>query len=116
MIRIGGSWDDAGNATQSGNSTSSSDVGLRNDVKELQERLGRLTLLTQAMWELVQAKTGITEEELAAKALEIDLRDGIEDGAMTIVPLRCPSCGRISSSKHWKCLYCGQAFQRPAMG
>ena len=116
MIRIGGSWDESAGNVPPTSGTGSGDVGLRNDVKELQERLGRLTLLTQAMWELVQAKAGITEEELAAKALEIDLRDGIEDGAMTIVPLRCPSCGRISSSKHWKCLYCGQAFQRPAMG
>ena len=27
-----------------------------------------------------------------------------------------PRCGRVSSSKHWKCLYCGQEFQKPVMG
>lgn len=84
--------------------------------KNLEQEVRRLTLMNQALWEVLRQRLGLTDEDLLQKVKEVDLRDGIEDGRMTEVGLECPTCGRVSSSKHWRCLYCGQQFERPIMG
>jgi hypothetical protein len=85
-------------------------------IRELQHQVQRLQLLNQALWEILRDKAGLTDAELEQKAHEVDMRDGVEDGRMTETALKCPNCGRVSSSKHWKCLYCGLEFQKPVMG
>ena len=85
-------------------------------IHELTHQVERLTLLNQALWELLRARLKLTDEELEKSIREVDVRDGAEDGRMTKTALQCPTCGRVSSSKHWKCLYCGQAFEKPVMG
>lgn len=85
-------------------------------LRDLEHQIARVNLLNQALWELLRERAKFTDADLLAKIKEVDLRDGIEDGRMTVTPLECPTCGRISSSKHWKCLYCGQLFEKPAMG
>jgi len=85
-------------------------------VRELEHQIQRLQLLNQAFWELARDRLGLTDEDMERVCREVDLRDGVEDGRMTETALKCPTCGRISSSKHWKCLYCGQQFQKPMMG
>jgi hypothetical protein len=82
-------------------------------VRELEFALGRTTLACQALWELLRARVGITEEELLAKMTEVDLRDGREDGRMTPVVIACPKCGKPSNTKNTRCLYCGAALQKP---
>ncbi len=89
---------------------------MRAVVKELNHQIARLSLLNQALWELLHEKLHLSQEELEAKAREIDLRDGIEDGRVTDVALKCPACGRVSNSRHHKCLYCGQLFEKPLFG
>lgn len=84
-------------------------------VRELGHQFRRLTLLHQALWELVRERLQLTDADLERVAQEIDLRDGIADGCITDTPLKCPTCGRISNSRHWKCLYCGQEFEKPLM-
>ena len=93
-------------------SSASVDHVLRGRVKELESKISRLQLVNAALWEVVRDKLGIAEQELEAKMREVDARDGVEDGQVTEVPLKCPACGRVSSSKYWKCLYCGQEFER----
>ncbi len=90
------------------------DVSL--DLKELRHEIARLQLMNQALWELLRGRLQLTEADLESKATEIDLRDGVKDDAITITPLKCPTCGRVSSSRHWKCLYCGLEFEKPALG
>lgn len=85
-------------------------------IRDLEQQIARINLLNQALWELLRERARLTDNDLLAKIKEVDLRDGVEDGRMTVTPLECPSCGRVSSSKHWKCLYCGQLFEKPAMG
>jgi lipopolysaccharide biosynthesis regulator YciM len=85
-------------------------------IKELEHQVERLALLNQALWELTRARLKLTDEDLMNVAHDVDMRDGIEDERITNTPLRCPRCGRISSSKHWKCLYCGLEFEKPVMG
>ncbi|MCL4692765.1 MAG: hypothetical protein KJ060_09680 [Candidatus Hydrogenedentes bacterium] len=88
----------------------------RQRVRELEHQVARLQLMNQALWELVRERAKLTDADLEQKAQEIDLRDGVADGKITNTALKCPSCGRVSSSKHWKCLYCGLEFQKPVMG
>ena len=90
------------------------DYALRTKVKDLQRKVHRLELEHRVLWELVREGAGISEQDLQARARAIDTRDGVQDGKITDVPLRCPSCKRVSSSKHWKCLYCGQDFEQYA--
>ena len=88
----------------------------RQRIRDLEYEVQRVKLLNQALWELLRDKVKLTDAELEQKISDIDLRDGVADGKITDVALKCPSCSRVSSSKHWKCLYCGQEFEKPVMG
>lgn len=89
---------------------------LRTDIGELQDQVERLAMLNQAMWELIGERLHMTDADLERKAQEVDLRDGKADGKMSSHPLRCPECGRVSNSRHKKCLYCGLLFEGSAFG
>lgn len=86
------------------------DQALLTRYKDLERKLERLELVAAAMWELLKEKTGVTGQDLDAKMREIDLRDGVADTRITAVPVRCPSCQRVSTSRSDKCLYCGLEF------
>lgn len=88
------------------------DYQARTRLKEVEGRLNRVELICAALWELLSERLSISEAELQARMKDIDLRDGVQDEKITDVPLRCPTCGRVSSSRHWKCLYCGLEFER----
>ena len=96
--------------------TNQSIAVFHSEVAALRDEVGRLALLNQALWEILQLRLGVTDEELLKLATEIDLRDGKADGKITSHPLRCPSCDRVSSSRHAKCLYCGQEFEGSLFG
>lgn len=91
-------------------------AGLRTEFRELKDQIAKLALMNQALWELLCQRLQLTDDDLAKIAQEIDLRDGVADGKMTETAVRCPQCGRISNSRHWKCLYCGLQFEKPAIG
>ena len=86
-------------------------VNARSDVRDLRDQVDRTSMLLQAMWELIAERLSLTDQDLERKALEVDLRDGVEDGKLRAHPLRCPNCGRVSNSRHKKCLYCGLLFE-----
>jgi len=111
---MGGLWISALQSTQPA-PTPQKQKDFTPEIRDLQHQVQRLQLLNQALWELLRNKLSLTDDELAGKAHEVDMRDGVADGKMTETPLKCPTCGRVSSSKHWRCLYCGQQFQKPIM-
>ncbi len=82
------------------------------NIKELRERVDALELMNHALWEFVREQQGLTHDALHKKMEEVDARDGVKDDRVTPVPLRCPACQRVSTSRHWRCLYCGQNFAR----
>lgn len=86
--------------------TARADVA-RVDVKLLQDRLDKLTLVCMAMWELLRDKAQLSEAELMEKVKEIDLRDGVPDGKVTKKVAQCPKCNRVMSPRHKRCMYCG---------
>ena len=50
------------------------------DIADVRRLVDRLTLACQAMWELLRDRSDLTEEDIEAKILEIDARDGRVDG------------------------------------
>lgn len=74
---------------------------------ELQYRFDRLSLICMAMWELMK-KQGLTDEQLLEKMKELDLADGQADGKAGAAKVAtCSNCGRVVSTRHRRCLYCG---------
>ena len=88
------------------------DHSLRTRVMDLELVVGRLELSNRVVWEMLRDGLKLTEQQMDERMKAIDLRDGVEDGKVSQVPMRCPSCKRVSSSKHWKCLYCGLEFEK----
>jgi hypothetical protein len=86
------------------------DVLARDLALRLEEKLDRLALISRAMFEL----TGISEEHLSAKVVEIDLRDGEADGRMSPRPKKCPKCEAMMSPKFGRCLFCGYPYESVA--
>lgn len=84
-----------------------------NRVAELEASLQRMTLVSQALWELLRDHFEIPEQELLDKINEIDLRDGVLDQRITPKVSPCPKCGRPVSAKNSSCYYCGAALKKP---
>ncbi len=79
-------------------------------ITKTREELESLMLVTAAVWELLKERTGLTEDDLLRKIQEVDLRDGTADGRITTHAVECRNCRRMNSSRHPRCLYCGQAI------
>lgn len=77
------------------------------DLRYLEDRVDRLSLICMAMWSLLQDKTKVTEEDLMERVKVIDLMDGKEDGKATKTVSRCTRCDRPMNVRHKKCIYCG---------
>ena len=85
-------------------------------IRDLFSRHVQAGRLAQALWEILRDKAKLTDADLENMARDIDLRDGIKDGEISAHPVRCPACKRVSNSKHYKCIYCSQEFERPIFG
>ena len=85
-------------------------------LTELEHQVARLMLLNQALWEMLRPRLKMTDADFENFVREVDMRDGVEDGKITHNAVKCPQCSRVSNSKHWKCLYCGLEFEKPAIG
>ena len=84
-----------------------SGVQVHEDMVHLQERVEMLTLVSRALWELLEKKTGLEERDLVAKVAEIDLRDGQLDHQLQSPVFDCPSCGKKVNARTRMCVYCG---------
>ncbi len=81
---------------------------LRNRLREMEDRVNRLSMICCAMWTVVSAHTNVGDEELVRLVQELDLVDGVEDGRARVPEVRdCPQCHRPVSIRHLRCLYCG---------
>jgi len=78
---------------------------------ELHDRIGRLVLVTEAMWELLSERFGLTVTDLATRVRDLDARDGHMDGKRGEVAgaeqVRCPSCGAVVPPGKTTCQFCG---------
>ncbi|MCU1498857.1 MAG: hypothetical protein JWM47_2810 [Acidimicrobiales bacterium] len=80
----------------------------------MEDRLERLLLLTDAMWELLSEKAAVSEAMLLAKVVEIDGRDGSVDGRRVRLARRCDQCGAAVEKGRATCMFCGHALAAPA--
>ena len=76
-------------------------------VLSVDERVDRLSLIVEAMWELLE-EAGYSEDALQAKVEEIDARDGRTDGKVTRPPVQCRKCGSSSPAGRTTCQMCGE--------
>jgi hypothetical protein len=103
--RINETSEESGRVNQKVNSTTE-------QVRALEAALQRISLASQAMWEILQARLGVTGVELLEKMSEIDLRDGKHDGKIGHTVVACPKCSRNVSSRKLSCLFCGAVIER----
>ena len=82
------------------------------DVAVIRRQVDRLSLACQAMWELLRDRSDLTEEDIEAKILEIDARDGRVDGKFATKLTNCSSCGRPTNSRRDSCVMCGAPLKR----
>ena len=78
--------------------------------QDSEERIARLALLCQAMWELLSERCQVTNNDLVRKVLEVDRRDGREDGRIGERVIDCPKCGNKVNSRRPKCVICGSVL------
>ena len=79
------------------------------ELRTLRRQLDRVTLACQGMWELIRENSEITEQMLADRIQEVDLRDGTADGKLGHQVVDCPSCGRKTSTRRGFCVMCGES-------
>jgi hypothetical protein len=83
------------------------------ELQRLEAKIDGLALVTQALAELLQAQ-GVSDQAIADKVREIDLRDGQLDGRMVRQPSPCSGCGRTVHPRQRACMYCGALPQAGA--
>jgi hypothetical protein len=82
-------------------------AGGGSDIKKIHKAVDKLIIITQALWEIIAESHGLSEEYIAAKVREIDMRDGAIDGRVKR-PIRvCASCGKVLPLDRDACIYCG---------
>jgi hypothetical protein len=83
------------------------------ELDRLQGEVDRLTLACAALWSLLKEQ-GLTDEQLAARMQELDLRDGAADGKLSPSVVVCKGCSRKSRPDRKTCMYCGAELPRGA--
>lgn len=84
----------------------------RDEIEGLERQVDHLTLVCQAMWELIRDHTEFEEQELEQKVIEIDLRDQRLDGKIKAQIIQCPSCGRNNNTRRRNCVICGAFLEK----
>ena len=83
--------------------------GKRNhELHAIDDRLDRLSLLCEAMWELLKDVTDLSDEDLAAQLIEVDERDGRRNLRRQRTAQPCDACGSRSPAKNVRCQVCGE--------
>lgn len=76
-------------------------------LADLNNRFERLTILTEALAELLFERTQATEADLLAKMRAIDMRHAAQGADAGRAHRSCPSCGHEVGGHRTTCLYCG---------
>jgi len=80
----------------------------RTEVQELEARLDKALLASEAMWTIMRDKLGLDDVQLVERINDIDLSDGKLDGKVRKPVVTCPKCRRKISLRFPQCMYCGQ--------
>ena len=77
------------------------------ELSSVDDRIDRLSMLCEAMWELLAENTDLTERDLKAKFTEIDERDGRQNFRRQRVAHDCAECGAKIPPVRLHCQFCG---------
>ncbi|MEI6350071.1 MAG: hypothetical protein WCP06_03075 [Verrucomicrobiota bacterium] len=79
------------------------------DIAQLEAKMERLLMITEALWTILKEKHGLEEQELLRQVVQIDLRDGRLDGRVASTPPQpCPKCNRPAAKQSVRCMFCGE--------
>ena len=100
---------EANDLAQATTSTQVSHLKNRNirQMEQLQTEIDQLSLVCQAMWTLIQDNLDISESELKERIVALDMLDGVLDGKMGAVKMKCPECDATMNNKIKHCMFCG---------
>ncbi len=79
----------------------------RDEIHALHERIDRLTLVCEAMWNLLAESGELAENDLVKMITDLDGEDGAVDGQRTRKPTQC-ACGAMVNPKLKACQFCGE--------
>ncbi len=80
-------------------------------LAQTERKLARLSLVTEALWNVLKSREDCTDEELVAEMTRLDLTDGAVDGRKRNLALTCKACGRSTPQASLRCMYCGEELQ-----
>ena len=80
----------------------------RYSSQDIEERISKLSIVTQAVWSFLKETQHLDDIDLLNKIEQIDLEDGVKDGKVTAVVTDCPACNRRINTRYRTCLYCGE--------
>lgn len=72
-------------------------------IRKLENKLNNLSLVTEALWTLLNKRTKLTNEDLAASIQEVAQTRRTREESKLI----CIKCKMQNSINHKKCMYCG---------
>ena len=110
MVRAMGDTIGSPMASGSAAEAKSKAASVQRQVRVLEANLAKTLMITDALWEILRDKCGLTIEDLHEKLYEVDMRDGVLDGKNQRKITKCPKCGRTVSPRHPACIYCGQVI------
>lgn len=78
-------------------------------MRELELRYERMKLVTAALWQLLKARNGLTDEDLKRYIEKVDLADGKLDGKIDRKgsAMDCARCNRRILKSASVCPWCG---------
>jgi hypothetical protein len=77
-------------------------------LRDLELRYERMSLVTNALWQLLKSHTGLSDGDLKKYIEEVDLADGIRDGRISRSngAMDCPHCSRRVLKSATVCAWC----------
>ena len=79
----------------------------RDELLQLHDRVDRLLVLNEAIWQLVAERTDLTDDDLRNHLASLDASDGVTDGRRQPLPSTC-GCGAKIGPKASCCVFCGE--------
>jgi len=73
---------------------------------DLNDRIDRLTMLCEAMWNIIVDQLEVTDDDLVRSLSMLDTSDGRADGRRRKAPIPC-DCGAMINPRVTACQFCG---------
>jgi hypothetical protein len=81
-------------------------------AREQDRKLTRVTLVAQALWEIISERFGLSETELLAKMREVEKRRGTSGEQGPVLARLCANCARPLAVARPRCIYCNAEAPR----